>query len=133
MWRRRWRGVPRAVRFCVAALAAVLAYGGVVHVVQVATGGWPPYPWAPPWLAAYFTSLTVLDPLAAALLLARRRAGLHLAVFVLVTDSAANFYADVVLGRATTASRVGLTVITSLAVASIVMVRYAGPWMRGSD
>ena len=52
----------------VTGLAAVLAYGGVVHVVQLATGGWPPYAWAPPWLAAYFTALTLLDPLAAALL-----------------------------------------------------------------
>ena len=57
-------------------------------------------------------------------------AGLHLTVLVLITDAAANLYAGEVLDRATTASRAGLTVITCLAVASIVVTRYAGPCMR---
>ena len=67
VWR-RWQGVPRSVLLVVAVLVAVLGYGGVVHVVQLAIGGWPPYRWAPIWLASYFTSLTLLDPLAALLL-----------------------------------------------------------------
>jgi len=29
-------------------------YGTVVHMVQLATGGWDPYPLLPRWLAAYF-------------------------------------------------------------------------------
>ncbi|WP_089297783.1 hypothetical protein [Actinoplanes regularis] len=73
--------MPRGVVVAVTAQALVLAYGGLVHMTQIA-GEWPPYPWAPAWLAAYFTSLTVLDPLAAWLLLDQRRAGLHLAVWV---------------------------------------------------
>lgn len=78
--------------------AAVLTYGAVVHVVQL-LGGWPPYPWAPGWLAAYFVALTVLDPLAAALLVARRAAGLYQAA------------------------------ISVVAVASVVTARLARPWM----
>jgi hypothetical protein len=52
-----------SVRVVVIALAAVLAYGGVVHLVQLAVGGWPPYRWAPAWLAIYYASLVLLDPL----------------------------------------------------------------------
>jgi hypothetical protein len=77
----------------VAALVVVMGYGCVVHLVQLATGGWPPYPWAPVWLATYFSSLTVLDPVAAVLLLSRRAIGLYLAVLVLTTDAIANWYA----------------------------------------
>ena len=72
--------------------AAVLAYGTVVHVSQLLAGGWDPYPSVPGWLAVYFVCLTVLDPLAAALLLLRRRAGLMLGCAVLVIDAVANGY-----------------------------------------
>jgi hypothetical protein len=50
MRRGRWSDVPRGILIAVAAEALVLAYGGVVHVVQLGDG-WPPYPWAPAWLA----------------------------------------------------------------------------------
>lgn len=43
----------------------MLAYGTVVHVVQLVAGWLTPYDWAPAWMAAYFTALTVADPLAA--------------------------------------------------------------------
>jgi hypothetical protein len=91
----RWSGAATAMACLVAAVVAealVLAYGGVVHVSRLADG-WPPYPWAPRWLGVYFVSLTALDPLAAWLLLGRRRADLDRAVFVLVTDVLANGYA----------------------------------------
>jgi hypothetical protein len=100
MWR-RWQGVPRGILLAVAVLVAVLAYGGVVHVVQLAIGGWPPYRWAPIWLASYFTSLILLDPLAALLLWARRAIGLYLAILILATDAAANGYAVYSLPGAT--------------------------------
>ena len=113
----------RPVRF---GLVAVLAYGTVVHVVQLFS--WPPYPWAPGWLAAYFVSLTVFDPLAAGLLLARRAAGLYLAIAVLASDALANGYA--VYGPAGadtgTAARVGQAVISLLAVATVI----CAPWLR---
>src|SRR3712207_9314870 len=51
----------------------ILAYGTVVHVVQLAVAGGDPYPDLPGWLRTYFLSLTVLDPLAALLLSRRRR------------------------------------------------------------
>jgi hypothetical protein len=87
-------GRTASVRVIAAAEAAALGYGTVVHVVQLVMGGCRPYPWAPTWLAAFFASLTVLDPVAAALLWRRRTAGPYLAAFVFVTDAAANGYAD---------------------------------------
>ena len=108
--------------------AAVLAYGGVVHVVQLATGGWPPYRWAPAWLAVYFTALTLLDPLAAGLLLARRTIGLYLGSLVLVTDAAANWYANYRLPGATNATRVGQAVISVLALGSLFTLWRARRW-----
>lgn len=128
---RRWADAPRAVRVTVAAAAAVLGYGAVVHVIQLTTGGFPPYPWAPAWLAAYFTSLTLLDPLAAALLWARRAAGLYLAVLVFATDAAANGYAAYVLPGATATARVSQAVITVMAAAALVAVPVIRPWLRG--
>jgi hypothetical protein len=129
MWRQRWRGVPRRVVAVVAAQALVLAYGSVVHVAQLANG-WPPYPWAPMWLAVYFISLTALDPLAAWLLLDRRRAGLYLAGFVLVTDALANGYASYWLLIGSPASRVMQAVISGLAVGSLLVAPQVRPWMR---
>ena len=107
----------------------MLSYGAVVHVVQFVAGGLAPYPWAPPWLAVYFTSLTVLDPLAAALLWARRRTGLYVACAVLVTDSAANGYAVSVLGGAGFPNRLGQAVVTLLALTILLTVRRVSPWL----
>jgi hypothetical protein len=129
MWRRHWYGVPQGVRLAITIQAAVLTYGGAVHVVQLATGGWPPYRWAPAWLAIYFTSLTILDPLAAALLLARRTIGLYLAALVLVTDAAANWHATYCLLGASVTARIAQAIIGMLALASMITVPYARPWM----
>lgn len=129
MWRRKWGGVPRGIVVAVVAEALVLAYGGVVHLSQLA-GGWPPYPWAPGWLAAYFTSLTLLDPIAALLLLARRTAGLYLAAFVMVTDAAANWYASYCLPQGTVTTRIAQAVISGLALASLLIAYRARSWMR---
>ena len=101
----------------------------MVQLFQLGTGGLPPYRWAPAWLAAYFTSLTVLDPLAAALLLTRRRAGLHLAAAVLVTDALANWYATYCLQVGAGAARIAQAVITVLAVASLLTIRRASLWL----
>lgn len=129
MGRQVWHGVPRSIRLVVTVQAVVLTYGGVVHVGQLLTGGWPPYAWAPTWLAIYFTALTGFDLLAASLLLARRAIGLHLAVLILVTDAAANWYATYRLLDATGAARVAQGVITVLALASLITARYVQPWM----
>ena len=92
----RWDGVPVAARRVVLAAAAALGYGAVVHLVHLVLGGLDPYPSVPGWLAIYFVSLTMLDPIAALLLLLRRRAGLVLGCAVLITDAAANGYANYV-------------------------------------
>jgi hypothetical protein len=88
-----WPAAPRPARIIALAGAVVLLYGTVVHVVELVAGGTDPYPTLPGWLAVYFVSLTVLDPLAAALLLQGRRSGLALSCAVLLTDAGANGYA----------------------------------------
>lgn len=122
--------MPRPIRWILGAQIVVLSYGGIVHVVQLATGGWPPYAWAPGWLAAYFTSLTLLDPLAAALLWSRRAAGLYLSAFVFVTDAAANAYATYGLHMASGMAVVSQAVITAIAIAVLVTARRVRPWLR---
>jgi len=114
-----WPAAPRWARIIAVTSAVALVYGTVVHLVQLAAGGLDPYPSVPDWLAAYFVSLTVLDPAAAVLLLLRRRSGLILSCAVLLTDAAANGYANYVLDDAEgiTLGRIGQAVITVLAVA----------------
>jgi hypothetical protein len=129
VWR-RWQGVPRSVLLVVAVQVAVLSYGGVVHVVQLAVGGWPPYGWAPIWLAVYFTSLTLFDPLAAALLWARRATGLYLGILVLATDAAANGYAVYCLPGATATARIGQALVGVLAGAAVIMAPRVRRWMH---
>jgi hypothetical protein len=119
--------VPRGVRAVVAVLVVVLGYGAAVHAVQLAGGG---YPWAPPWLAAYFVSLTLFDPLAAGLLWARRAGGWYLAVAVLVTDAVANGYASYVLPTGSVPARVAQAVISVLALVALAATRRVRPWLR---
>lgn len=114
-----WPDAPRWARIIAVTSAVALIYGTVVHLVQLAAGGLNPYPSVPDWLAAYFISLTVFDPAAAALLLLRRRSGLVLGCAVLLTDAAANGYANYVLDDADgiTLGRIGQAVILVLAAA----------------
>ncbi|WP_213453456.1 hypothetical protein [Rhizomonospora bruguierae] len=128
----RWAGVPFPVRFAVGAAVVVFAYGTGAHVTHIVVGGLNPYPSMPPWLAAYFVSLTVLDPLAAWLLLLRRLEGLVLGALVLLTDALANGYANYVLDHApgVTAGRIGQGVIAALAVAILATVPWLAPWLR---
>lgn len=129
LWRRRWSGVPRGIVLAVVAEALLLAYGGGVHLLQL-TAGWPPYPWAPAWLAAYFISLNVLDPLAAFMLLIPRSMGLYLAAFILITDAGANWYAGYCLSQGTMTARIAAAVICCLALGSLAIAHQARPWMR---
>ncbi|MEH3077857.1 MAG: hypothetical protein PGN11_14510 [Quadrisphaera sp.] len=117
----RWRRQPRWLRGVVAALVLLLLYGTAVHLVQLVAAGGAPYPGLPWWLRAYFVSLTVLDPLAALLLLRRCRTGVVLVV--LVTDALANGVANYAydLSEGVTTGRVGQAVITLLALGSLVV------------
>lgn len=109
----------------------MLGYGTLVHVIQLLVGGWNSYPSMPVWLSTYFVALTVLDPLAAALLLLRRQAGLVLACAVLVSDAAANGYANYVVDASVgaTAGRVGHGVITLMALALLMVTPRLWPWL----
>ncbi|MGC4839544.1 hypothetical protein ACLQ3D_34060 [Micromonospora vinacea] len=130
----RWSGVPLAVRCVVAVAVLVFAYGTAVHVVQLLLPQFGPQLALPGWLAFYFTSLTLWDPLAALLLAARRVQGLVLGCAVLVTDAAANGYANYVLDPAggVTPGRIGQAVITALAVGLVALSPWLAPWFAGS-
>jgi hypothetical protein len=131
---RVWAGVPLAVRVVVGAAVAVFVYGTAVHLDHLAASGWPPYRGLPGWLAGYFVSLTVLDPAAAGLLACRRRAGLLLGCAVLLSDAAANGYANYAVrpgpGPGITAGRAGQAVVTVLAVALVAATPRIWPWLR---
>ena len=126
---RRWAGVPHAVQLIAGVQILVLSYGTVVHVVQLVAAGFQPYSWAPTWLAAYFTSLTLADPLAAWLLWAGRIAGLYLAAAVLVTDAVTNGYAIYGLHGGTATARVSQAIISLLAVTALVTAPRIRRWM----
>jgi hypothetical protein len=112
-------------------MIVVLVYGTVVHIAQLVSGGLRPYPWAPPWLEVYFTSLTLLDPLAAGLLAARRALGLWLAIAVFATDAAANGYAVYGLGGAAGIARVSQAVVTVFAIAAAIAAPVVRPYLGG--
>ncbi|PWJ47720.1 hypothetical protein SAMN06264364_13523 [Quadrisphaera granulorum] len=120
---RRWPQQPRWLRVAVVVLVLLLFYGTAVHVAQLLTARGQPYPALPAWLRLYFVSLTLLDPLAAVLLLRRHRVGVLLTVGVLVTDAAANTLANYAFDDATgvTAGRFGQAVITLLAVGCLMI------------
>lgn len=111
------------MRSAVAVLVLLLLYGTVVHVVQLLVAAGHPYPGLPLWLRLYFVSLTGLDLCAAVLLLLRRRAGVALAVVVLVSDAAANALANYAFDDAggVTAGRVGQAVITVVALSAAII------------
>lgn len=86
-------------RIALAVYIACFAIGTITHVRDFWVLGLRPYEGAPILLEAFWSSLVVLDPAAAALLLfGKRRAGLALAAIIMVCDVAANSYAFFVLG-----------------------------------
>ncbi|MCW3816398.1 hypothetical protein ONA91_18290 [Micromonospora sp. DR5-3] len=128
----RWSGTPRWVRAVVTAAACVFAYGGVVHLIDLFGGRGDPLASTPTWLALYFTSLTVLDPLASLLLVLRRVEGLLLGCVVLATDAVANWYANYLLDptEGITAGRFGQALIAVLALTLIATAPRVAPWLR---
>lgn len=119
---RRWQDQPVRLRGAVLVIVLLLVFGTCVHIVHLVQGGLDPYPSVPGWLAVYFVSLTVLDPLAALLLARRRLSGVVLAVVVFVTDAVANGFANYTYDATTgvTVGRVGQAFITVLAAAVCV-------------
>jgi hypothetical protein len=85
---------PRWVVSLVCMYAAGLLFvDAVAHLTDLLRHGLRLYDWAPGWLNWYRSSLAVLDPLAAWLLLRGRRGGVTLACAIMATDLAANWYA----------------------------------------
>ncbi|MDR6866581.1 hypothetical protein J2Y69_001174 [Microbacterium resistens] len=65
--------------------------GTASHILDLIAGGTDTYGGFPPALRAFWLSLTVLDPLTALLVLLRKRAGIILAIVVMLTDIAVNW------------------------------------------
>ncbi|MGY1842749.1 hypothetical protein [Modestobacter sp. SYSU DS0875] len=130
-----WSGAPRGVRAGAVAGAVLLVFGTVVHVVHLIAAGTAVHAGQPGWLRLYFVSLTVLDPLAAVLLWRARRGGLVLAVAVLVTDAAANGWANYALDPTggVTVGRVGQALITVIAVAALAWAPVAWRHTRSTS
>lgn len=80
-------------RMAIGVLVAGFAIGTTMHVLTLVDRGWMVNPSAPVWMNGYWTALTFLDPLAAVLLLRSRRAGLVLALAIMLSDVAINSYA----------------------------------------
>ncbi|MFF5971026.1 hypothetical protein ACFY7C_05805 [Streptomyces sp. NPDC012769] len=116
-----------AVRLVVAVWVAGLLVGTVTHLGDLLTEG--PFAhreFAPAWLDLYWSSLAVVDPLAAVLLLRGRRVGVDLLLAVLATDLAADAYAVLVLLDGSPAGTGGLGRV--LAFGLFVLV--TAPWVR---
>ncbi|MEO0499933.1 MAG: hypothetical protein AAF205_05155 [Pseudomonadota bacterium] len=78
-------------------LSVGFAIGTAFHIVDVATHGWLPYRAAPPAINAFWTSLTLFDPLAILLLWWRPRYGLILAHVIMIADVLINAYASIAI------------------------------------
>lgn len=65
--------------------------GTTTHILDLAAGGFETYAEFPTFLRLFWVSLTVLDPITVVLLLLRRRAGVILALGVILADIAVNW------------------------------------------
>ena len=72
--------------------------GANSHFWDIAAFGWRGRPHMPDAFNIYWTSLLPLDLLAAILIWWKRRAGVVLAMFIMLTDVAVNSYAIFVVG-----------------------------------
>ncbi|MFG3406734.1 hypothetical protein [Streptomyces sp. NPDC048142] len=124
------RRTPRSAVVVVWVIAAVLILvGGVARVVDLVRHGLWPYGWAPGWLNLYWSSLAVLDPLAAVLLLRGKRIGLDLACGVMVTDLAANLYAAYGLRDSGLLAEPGLQRIAVFALFVVASAPFVRRWL----
>jgi len=77
-------------RAILAIYVCAFGVGTACHVLDILRGGWLPYRTHALGLNLFWTALTFLDPLAILLLLYRRRAGLCLAVLIMLVDVGVN-------------------------------------------
>ncbi len=121
MLSKRWAREPRWVQAAATALVLLLTWGGLQHLLDFITGGRTPYAYAPRWLAAYWSALLLLDPLAAVLIARRHHAGLLLAPLILLTTHAANGYAIHALDLGGPLAPIGHGVVSVVAIASTAL------------
>jgi hypothetical protein len=79
-----------AQRIVVSLWVCALVVGTVCHVLDIVRGGWLPYRRYALGLNLFWTALTFADPLAALLLIYRRRAGVYVALSIISIDVAVN-------------------------------------------
>jgi len=72
--------------------------GTVTHVLELVAGGFDTYGEFPPALRLFWVSLTLIDPLAALLLLLKRRTGIALGLAIILTDVAVNWTVFLTIG-----------------------------------
>ncbi|MFB7373427.1 hypothetical protein ACFC0D_26650 [Streptomyces sp. NPDC056222] len=115
----------RVVVVCVVT-AGLFLFGAVVHVTDLLRHGLQAYEWAPKWLNIYWSSLALLDLLAAALLISGMRRGTDLACVIMATDLAANWYAIHGIQHSSLAAQPGLqrlVVFTAFVLGTAPFVR----------
>ena len=79
-----------ARRIVVSLWVCAFVVGTVCHVLDIVQGGWLPYRRYALGLNLFWTALTFADPLAALLLIYRRRAGVCVALSIISIDVAVN-------------------------------------------
>lgn len=72
--------------------------GTVSHVLELVAGGVDTYGEFPSPLRVFWVSLTLIDPLAALLLLLKRRTGIALGLAIILTDIAVNWTVFLTMG-----------------------------------
>ena len=121
------------VRALVGVQLVALTWGAVVHLVALAAAVAGPAALldarVPGWLAVYWVSLTVLDPVAAVVLALRRRVGLGLSAGVLLSDSVVNGYAVHGLGLGVPWAWAGHLLVTAVAVTVVLTWPVVSPWL----
>lgn len=91
--RLRRDGWPTALRWVLLVLVGGLLVGTVSHTFDALRAGWQPPPDQPVAFNIFWTSLLLLDPLGAWLLVHRTRSGLGLLVGIMIADIGVNLVA----------------------------------------
>ena len=109
------RGVrSAAVRALLALLVAGLAAGTATHAENIARAGARPQPGLPVFHNLFWTSLVVVDPLVAGVLLIRPRVGVWLDLGLMIVDLAVNLSSLGLIGPVVL--QLGYAVLAALAI-----------------
>ena len=131
----KWSDYPRTVKLVFVIYTLCFLWATKNHIIDIWRGGLLPYNYAPLAFNCYWTSLTLLDPLAIVLLYYRPYQGMVLAVLIMISDIAVNLYATYTFwnGDIYTNRLLQLQILFGIFVFStvpIVWKRLAGPTSR---